>query len=164
MNFNNLTRITLAAFIVACTTTVQTNAMTGQYLTALFGDLCLSAGISAMLVSKKMTVDIQEQMVRKGVTVSQLSQLKHDATKIAPYVPILISVGAVLSIVGRISMIEKATARGLALTVLSVPVNGLLIASGAYARLTVAPDAGIKDKAADTVLNLVNKLTDGKGT
>ncbi len=163
MNFNNLTRITLVAFIVACTTTVQTNAMMGQSLIVLFGDLCLSAGISA-IVSQKMTVDIQQQMLQHGVTFSQFGQLKHDAKKIAPYVPILIAGGAVLSIAGRISMIKKATARGFALAVLSVPVNGLLIASGAYARLEQAPDADLTDKAADTMLNLLNKLTDGKGT
>ncbi len=163
MSFNNLTRITLAVLIVACTATVQTNAMMGRYLAASFGDLCLSAGILSMLVNQKMTLNDQQKMLQRGATFSQLSQLKRDATKIAPYAPILICGGAVLSIAGRISMIEKATDRGLALAGVSIPTNILIILTAYCARVAQAPDAGLLDRGTDMGRNLLNEFRNETG-
>ncbi len=158
MNFNNLTRITLAVLIVACTATAQTNAMMGRYLAVSFGDLCLSAGILAMLVNQKMTLENQHKMVQQGATFSQLKQLKCDATKIAPYAPILIFGGGVLSIAGRISMIKKATTCGLAIAGFSIPANILLILTTYTARVAQAPDANFVHRTADSGMSLLNEF------
>lgn len=151
MNSRNLTHIGLATLIVACTTTAQTNAMMIRYIASLVGDAFIASSLHTMKVTEIMTADHEAAWQREGVKHSAISQLKHDAKKIAPYAPLLMPIGAVLSIGSRISMISKAGTKGIALALLSMPLNGILIKSGYEARLEQAPDATLIDKTKDTM-------------
>ncbi len=156
MNLTNLTRITLATLITASITTTQTNAMMARYVASLIGDTCLAAaGLSYMNIQQKMRPELEAKLIQLEATHSQISQLNKDIQKIAPYVPILIPGGAVLSLGSRISMIRKAGGKGFALALLSIPINCLLIDTGYEARLKQAPDASLIAKTKDT--NLYNK-------
>lgn len=164
MNLTNLTRTAVATLIVACATTAQTNAMMIRYLASLAGDTCLAAAMLSMDVKQKMTANDEKEFLKQGATHAQVNQLKRDAAKISPYVAALIPIGAVSSIGSRISMISKAGGKGIALALLSMPINGALIKAGYEARLEQAPDATIMDKAKDTSSSLYNRIFNRKNS
>jgi hypothetical protein len=164
MNITNLTRTAVASLIVACATTAQTNAMMVRYLASLAGDTCVAAAMLAMDVKQKMTSNDEKEFLKRGATHGQVNQLKRDAEKISPYVPALIPLGAVLSLGSRISMISKAGGKGIALALLSMPINGALIKAGYEARLEQAPDATMMDKAKDQGSSLYNKIFNRKNS
>jgi hypothetical protein len=163
MNLTNLTRTTVATLIVACATTAQTNAMMARYLVTLAGDACLTAGSAAIAWTKQgMPTEVQNEFLKHGGKPSHINQMKCDAEKIAPHAPLLIPGGLVLSVGGRLSMLNRL--RGLVLAPISVPINLGLIAVGYGIRMEQAPDATIMDKAKDTSSSLYNRIFNRKNS
>lgn len=164
MNLTNLTRITLATLIVACATPAQTNALMARYVASLIGDTCIAAALNTLTAQRELTPEDEKIWLEQGAKHAQVNQLKRDAKKIAPYVPVLMPLGAILSVGSRISMIKKAGAKGVALALLSMPINGALIAGGYNTRLEQAPDATLMDKAKDKGSSLYSKIFSRKNS
>ena len=159
MIFTNVVRALLTTSIaVICFTTISTNAMMGWYLTALAGDLFFTAGMGSLKLTVKngMTNDDHKELKERASKQSDITQLKCDAVRVAPYAPVLVPGGMVLSVGSRLSMLKGP--RGLMFAAGSVPLNAMLIGMGYNIRLLQSPDAGITDKVADTGSDLLNKM------
>lgn len=163
MNLANIIRtVKITSLLVLGVAPVSTNAMMLRYLSSLAGDACFLTSAGALEATQNMTLEKQKQMLEAGAKPSQISQLKKDAAIIAPYAPLLLPVGVLLSVCSRISMIKRSPGSGLLLTALSVPLNTLLICSSINARTLQAPDTNVIDKASDTGWNWYNQLVGRK--
>jgi hypothetical protein len=97
------TRVALTVGIaMLCFTAAPMNAMMGRYITTFIGDACTVAGAHAVNTIQPM--------------------MKEDAEQGVPYTPLLLSVGALLALGGRISMLTRP--HGLLVALLSTALIG----------------------------------------
>lgn len=129
----NLKNIALTVLAAVCTVTTQANPMIAYYLASLGGDACLIASSVAPKIEKYIETD-QAELIELGATMAHINQLKKDAAKISPYISTLAPAGAVLSVSSRIGMLSRGR-NGIALALLSIPLNSMLVAGGYAAQL-----------------------------
>lgn len=129
-----------------------THAM--AWLGTIAGDASLVAGIASLAIGKAPAEDKLKGIVNSSnfLSSTQIYTIFDDAGKVRPYIPLLLPIGAALSIGTRIGMFIDSPLGGIFRAGTSAPLNLALIAVVYGLRLYCAPEnAGIIGEAADNL-------------